>query len=236
MWVQEFAGPAGLPPDPEVWTHEVGGGGWGDRQRQVYTDDPQNAALDGAGHLAITARRGADGITITSARLTTKGRFAVRYGWIEARIRVPAGHGTWPALWLLGTDIDEVGWPACGEIDVMEHVGVDPMRWYGTIHGPGYSGLAAGIGGAVEAGIDLSEDFHRYAVAWDESGIVWLLDGREHHRLTPSDVPGPWPFDHDFYLLVNLAIGGDWPGNDAEPELPTSLLIDWIRVAERGEE
>jgi beta-glucanase (GH16 family) len=234
MWVQEFAGPAGVPPDPEAWNHEVGGGGWGDRQRQVYTDDPENAALDGAGHLAITARRATDGITITSARLTTKNRFAVRYGWIEARIKVPGGRGTWPALWLLGTDIDEVGWPACGEIDVMEHVGVDPTRCFGTIHGPGYSGLAAGLGGAAEAGTDLSEDFHRYAVAWDESGIVWLLDGREHHRLTPSDVPGPWPFDHDFYLLVNLAIGGDWPGNDAEPELPTSLLIDWIRVAERG--
>ena len=146
-------------------------------------------------------------------------------------MKVPGGVGTWPALWMLGTDIDEVGWPACGEIDVMEHVGAEPTRWHGTIHGPGYSGLGGGVGRAVEAGVDLSDSFHRYAVTWDESGIAWWLDGRERHRLTPSDVPGPWPFDHEFYLLVNLAIGGNWPGNDGEPELPASLLIDWIRVS-----
>lgn len=234
VWVQDFAGPAGLPPDAAIWTHEVGGGGWGDRQRQIYTDDTGNAALDGAGHLAITARRESDGVTITSARLTTKDHFAVRYGRVEACMKVPGGCGTWPAFWMLGTDIDQVGWPACGEIDVMEHVGAEPTRCYGTIHGPDYSGLQGGIGGAVDAGIDLSADFHRYAVAWEESGVAWILDGREHHRITPSDVPGPWPFDHDFYLLVNLAIGGDWRGNDTEPELPTSLLIDWIRVDEVG--
>jgi beta-glucanase (GH16 family) len=233
MWVQDFAGPAGLPPDPQVWTHEVGGGGWGDRQRQVYTDDPCNAALDGAGHLAITARREPDG-TVTSARLTTRNRFEATYGRIEARIKVPGGRGTWSAFWMLGTDIDLVGWPACGEIDVMEHVGADPQRCHGTVHGPGYSGLAGGIGIAIDAGKDLSDDFHEYAVVWDESGIAWILDGREHHRLGRSDVPGPWPFDHDFYLLVNLAIGGDWHENDTEPELPTQLMIDWIRVEALG--
>lgn len=230
MWVQDFEGPAGQPPDPEVWTHETGGGGWGDRQLQVYTDAPTNAALDGAGHLAITARREAEG-TITSARLTTRDRFTTTYGRVEARLKVPGACGTWPAFWMLGADIGQVGWPACGEIDVMEHVGADPTRCHGTLHGPGYSGLDGGIGGVIDAGANLSDDFHSYAVSWDDSGITWLLDDREHHRLTPSDVPGPWPFDHPFYLLINLAIGGDWPGNDVDdPELPAVMLVDWVRV------
>ncbi|MBC2934348.1 family 16 glycosylhydrolase [Nocardioides sp. zg-1228] len=230
MWVQDFAGAAGQRPDPRVWTHDLGGGGWGDRQRQVYTDDVANAALDGAGHLAITARREPDG-TVTSARLTTRTGFATTYGRVEARIKVPGGRGTWPAFWMLGTDIDEVGWPGCGEIDVMEHVGADPGRAHGTVHGPGFSGIGGGIGSAMDAGTDLSEDFHDYAVVWDRSGITWRLDGREHHRVAPSDVPGPWPFDHAFFLLVNLAIGGDWPGHDTDaPELPAVLLVDRIRV------
>lgn len=210
MWVQDFEGPEGQPPDPSVWTPELGGGGWGDRQRQVYTDEPANVALDGAGHLRITARREADG-TITSARLTTQTGFATRYGRVEARIKVPGGRGTWPAFWMLGSDIDEVGWPACGEIDVMEHVGVDPRRSHGTLHGPGYSGLGGGIGRAVDAGTDLSEDFHEYAVDWDEHGVTWLLDGREHHHLGPADVPRPWPFDHPCFLVVNLTIGATGP-------------------------
>ncbi|MDZ5663365.1 glycoside hydrolase family 16 protein [Nocardioides sp. S-58] len=230
MWLQEFDGLEGQPPDPRVWSHDLGGGGWGDGQQQVYTDDPANVALDGAGNLRITARREPDG-TITSARLTTRDGFATRFGRVEARIKVPGGRATWPAFWMLGTDIDDVGWPACGEIDVMEHVGADSRRAHGTLHGPGYSGLAGGVGRAIDAGTDLSDDFHDYAVAWDESGITWLLDDREQHRLTPSDVPGPWPFDHEFFLLINLAIGGDWPGHAAdEPELPAVLLVDRIRV------
>jgi len=230
MWLQDFAGPAGDPPDPRIWTPELGGGGWGDGQRQVYTDDARNAALDGAGHLAITARRESDG-TITSARLTTQGRFSTTYGRVEARLKVPGGRGTWPAFWMLGADLDQVGWPACGEIDVMEHVGAQPRLCHGTAHGPGYSGLAGGLGGVADAGTDLSDDFHEYGVAWDESAIVWSLDDREYHRLTRSDVPGPWPFDGAFFLLVNLAIGGDWPGNDTdEPELPAVLLVDRISV------
>jgi beta-glucanase (GH16 family) len=230
MWVQDFAGPAGSAPDPAIWSHELGGGGWGDGQLQVYTDEPANAALDGEGHLAITARREADG-TVTSARLVSKGGFATAYGRVEARLKVPGGRGTWPAFWMLGADIDRAGWPACGEIDVVEHVGADPRRCHGTAHGPGYSGLAGGIGGSLDVGVDLSEDFHEYAVAWDESGIVWFVDDREYHRLTPADVTGSWPFDQPFFLLVNLAVGGDWPGNTtADLELPATLLVDWIRV------
>ncbi|UGB40108.1 glycoside hydrolase family 16 protein [Nocardioides sp. cx-173] len=232
MWSQDFEGPAGARPDPRVWGHERGGGGWGDAQQQVYTDDPGNVALDGAGHLAITARREPDG-TITSARLTTHRRFATTYGRVEARIKVPGGRGSWPAFWMLGDDLDDVGWPACGEIDVMEHVGAQPHLCHGTAHGPGYSGLAGGLGGAVDAGTDLSQDFHEYAVTWDRRGITWSLDEREYHRVTPADVAA-WPFDHPFHLVLNLAVGGDWPGNDTEdPTLPAVLLVDHVRVHPR---
>ena len=234
MWVQDFAGPAGLPPDAAIWTHEVGGGGWGDRQRQIYTDDTGNAALDGAGHLAITARRESDGVTITSARLDDERSLCreVRQGrgvqQDARRLRdlagvLDAGHRH-RSGGLAGLRRDRC--------DGARGRGPYPLLWNDSW--PRLQRAPGGIGGAVDAGIDLSEDFHRYAVAWEESGVAWILDGREHHRITPSDVPGPWPFDHDFYLLVNLAIGGDWSGNDTEPELPTSLLIDWIRVDEVG--
>lgn len=230
MTVLDFRGPAGSPPDPDVWAHEIGGGGWGDGQRQVYTDAPANAALDGAGHLAITARREADG-TITSARLTTQHRLETTYGRVSARLRVPGGRGTWAAFWMLGTDLDDVGWPACGEIDVMEHVGADPRRCHGTAHGPGWSGVGGGIGAAADAGVDLSLAFHEYAVQWAPGSVTWLLDGRTYHHLTARDVVGPWPLDHAFFLVLNLAVGGSWPGNDTDdPDLPATMLVQEIRL------
>lgn len=230
VWIDDFQGPVGQPPDPQVWRHQLGAGGWGCEQLQHYTSSSQNAGLSGDGQLAITARREEDG-RITSARLVTHQRVNARYGRIEARIKVPAQLGAWPAFWLLGSDIDDVGWPACGEIDVMEHVAVDPTRVHGTLHGPGYSGLDGGVGRALDLGRPLTEEFHRYAVLWSPTRIEWLLDDHQYHRLTPADVAGPWPFDHDFFLLLNLAVGGAWPGNSGfVPELPATMLIDWIRI------
>ena len=233
-WSQEFEGPAGAVPDPTVWVAEVGGGGWGDSQLQTYAEPPANAFLTGTGQLAIVARhdaRVAGGVT--SARLTTRGRVGFRYGRFEARMRVPAGVGVWPAFWMLGTDIDEVGWPACGEIDVMEYVGVDPTAVHGTLHGPGYAGLGNGRGGRHLAECPLSDDFHTYRVDWNPDAISWSLDGVEYLRLTPADVPGPWPFDHPFFLIVNLAIGGAWSGNQpAGLRLPATMVVDWIRVTD----
>jgi beta-glucanase (GH16 family) len=219
IWADEFDGPAGAPPDPRSWSYELGQGGNGELQR--YTD--VNAALDGDGSLAITAR--AD---LTSARLVTKGRFAFTYGRVETRVRVPRGSGVWPAVWALGADIDEAGWPACGEIDVMEHVGQDPRRAFGTIHCPGHA-HPHGFGGAVELGHDLADDFHVFAVEWHEQRIEWSLDGRAYHAATPADVPGGWVFDHPFYLLVNLALGGDL-GGELDADLPQTLLVDYVRV------
>lgn len=230
VWAEEFRGAAGSGPDPATWTAELGGGGWGDGQLQHYTESVENAVVDEAGRLAITARRTPDGL-VTSARLVTKGRVTVRHGRVEARIQVPDGPGLWAAFWMLGADIDDVGWPACGEIDVMEHVGSDAGSVHGTLHGPGYAGLGGGVGFAHDAGVDLAADFHVYAVDWAPDRVTWSLDGHPYGTVTTQDVPGPWPFDHDFFLLLNLAVGGDWPGNQTpEPALPATMLVDWVRV------
>jgi beta-glucanase (GH16 family) len=227
VWSDEFDGAAGDAPSWQHWTAELGGGD--ELQLQRYTASPANAALDGAGRLAIVARREADG-TVTSARLITKGRVAVRYGRIEARIKVPAGHGVWPAFWMLGGDIDEVGWPACGEIDVMEYVGSQPRTVHGTLHGPGYAGVEHGIGAAHDAGVELADDFHVYGVDWTVEQITWRLDDEPYSTLARADVPF-WMFDHEFYLLLNLAVSGVWPGNATDdPALPVSMLVDWVRV------
>lgn len=231
-WADEFEGPAGSAPDPSVWVPELGAGGWGDAQLQTYTEPPANAALTGSGMLTVTARTGADG-AITSARFTTRGRVAFRYGTIAARLKVPPGSGVWPAFWMLGNDIDEVGWPACGEIDVMEYVGADPSAVRGTAHGPGYAGLGGGIGQGHEAGSPLSDDFHVFSVDWGPGQLVWRLDEDEYFRLTAADVTGPWPFEHPFFLVLNLAVGGTWPGNELDPAaLPAELLVDWVRVTD----
>ena len=226
-WADDFDGPAGSAPG-RWWTAEVGAGG--DRELQTYRAG--NAELDGSGRLALTARNEPDG-TLTSARLITKGAVTVVHGCVEARIRVPAGQGVWPAFWMLGTDIDAVGWPECGEIDVMEVVGSEPRTVHGTLHGPGYAGVGHGIGTAHGAGAPLADGFHVYGVEWRHGRVTWLLDGAPYATLTPADVPsGGWRFEHEFYLLLNLAIGGPWPGNQAEePRLPATMLVDWVRVS-----
>jgi len=228
VWSDDFDGPEGSPPRTEFWQHEVGGG-WGDAQLQRYVDSTSTASITADGQLAITALREHDGVV--SARLITKDRVLVSYGRVEARIKVPTGTGLWPAFWMLGSNIDEVGWPHCGEIDVMEYVSSEPTTVHGTVHGPGFAGVGAGIGHAHDSGVDLAADFHVYAVEWESERITWLLDDVPYFSLEPGGVPdGGWVFQHGFYLLVNLAVGGGWPGNDAAADLPASMLVDWVRV------
>jgi beta-glucanase (GH16 family) len=235
VFEERFDQPAGSPPNPHHWVAEIGGGGWGCGQKQVYTASTANAAVDDQQRLAITARCDNTG-EITSARLTTKDRVTTRFGRVAARIRVPGNAGTWPAFWMLGTDIDAVGWPACGEIDVMEVVGSDPRRVHGTIHLPGAAGVRDGLGYAHDTGVDLAANFHIYAIDWQPDQITWSFDGQPYHRVTPADTPERgWPFHHPFYLLVNLAVGGDWPGLAGHsPALPAKLVIDWIRIWSRN--
>lgn len=238
-WSEEFDGAAGSSADPGTWLAETGGHGWGNEELQYYTGSSENACLDGAGNLAIAVRRPDpqvrdsrySGCGYTSARLISKDRMAVRYGLVQARIRLPLGRGIWPAFWMLGQDIDEVGWPQCGEIDIMENFGKDPATVHGTVHGPGYSGQD-GVATSHRAGASLADDFHVYAVAWEPARIRWFLDDHAYATVTPGDLRGnAWVFDHDFFLLVNVAVGGipsESPGSSAA--FPQTMLIDYIRV------
>ena len=241
-WSDEFDGPAGSPPAPGSWRQQTGGHGWGNQELQYYTPDTANACLDGAGHLVITvervppgARAAYAGCGYTSARLTSQDFVTVRYGLIQARMRLPAGRGMWPAFWMLGQDFDQVGWPQCGEIDVMENFGRDPALVHGAVHGPGYTG-AAGISASHRAGPSLADGFHVYSVIWEPERIRWYLDDRPYATVTPDDLGGrPWVFDHDFFLLVNVAVGGtaSVPPGRSTP-FPQRLLVDYIRVYRGG--
>ncbi|HEX2443916.1 MAG TPA: carbohydrate binding domain-containing protein [Vicinamibacterales bacterium] len=244
LWSDEFRGTSGTPPDPSVWNHEIGDGtannipGWGNTELQYYTADPANAAHDGRGNLVITARA-ADGTLAcyygpcqyTSARLTTLGKREVGYGRVEARVRLPRGAGLWPAFWSMGTDLPQVGWPQTGEIDIMEWVGRQPTQIFGTIHGPGYSG-GASFGGVRDFGRDISNETHVFAVEREPGEIRWYVDGILYHRATPADVaPNQWVFDHPFFLLLNMAVGGNFGGPvGADTVFPQSIAVDYVRV------
>jgi beta-glucanase (GH16 family) len=228
----EFDGPAGSAPNPGIWRYDLRAGGWGNAELQTYTDSRRNAALDGAGNLVITAQREADG-SYSSARLKTESTYSAQYGRIEARIRIPRGQGIWPAFWMLGADIAQVGWPACGEIDVMENVGYEPGIVHGTVHGPGYSG-AQGISAAYQhpSGAAFADDFHVYGVDWRPGSITWTVDGVAYRTVTRADVGSdPWVFDKPFFVILNVAVGGTWPGSpDATTRFPQQMIVDWLRV------
>jgi beta-glucanase (GH16 family) len=241
-WSDDFDGPAGAPVDATKWVTETGGQGWGNNELEYYTAAPENASLDGAGHLVMTARAEPSTTTrqcwygtcrYTSARLKTKGLFESTYGRFEARIRIPRGQGLWPAFWMLGSDIDTAGWPTSGEIDIMENIGREPDIVHGTLHGPGYSG-ANGIGGPfVLASGSFADDFHVFAVEWTPNQVRWLVDEREYYKVTPTNLPGGarWVFDHPFFLLLNVAVGGGWPGNpDASTIFPQQMVVDYVRA------
>jgi beta-glucanase (GH16 family) len=235
VWHDEFEGPAGAPPSAANWVFETGGGGFGNNELEYYTTRPTNVALDGHGMLSITARRESYmGHDYTSARLKTQGKFEHRYGRYEARLRIPKGQGIWPAFWMLGSDIGTVSWPNCGEIDIMENVGKEPTLVHGTLHGPGYSG-GSGLGSSamLQGKAPFADDFHLYAVEWEASAIRFYVDDVLYATRTPPDVPSGkmWVFDHPFFLLLNLAVGGQWPGSpDGTTQFPQVLTVDYVRV------
>ena len=243
VWADEFNRPAGTPVDPAKWNVETGGWGWGNRELQYYTDSTLNVVHDGRGNLAITAsRQRIPGLACwygacryTSARINTGGKFEKLYGRFEARIKVPRGQGLWPAFWMLGNNFKQVGWPSCGEIDIMEHIGREPRTVYGTVHGPGYSG-ADGIGAGYTFSEDLADKFHVFAVEWEPNEIRWYVDGILYHTVTPDKLPAgaPWVFNRPFFLILNLAVGGYWPGYpDESTRFPQRMLIDYVRVYDR---
>lgn len=197
-WSDEFDGPAGRAPDSAKWTLENGGSGFGNHELQYYTTSTANAALDGQGHLVLTARKNTDAglrcwygqCQYTSARLNTAKTFTQTYGRFEARIKIPRGQGIWPAFWMLGNDLGTVGWPHSGEIDIMENIGREPQTVHGTVHGPGYSG-AGGLGASysLPGGRAFADDFHVFAVDWSPNSITWSVDGTPYKTLAPASTP-----------------------------------------------
>lgn len=242
----DFDGAEGTPPDATMWTYDVGGDGWGNGQLEFNTDRVENVSLDGQGHLQIVAlEESYMGNDYTSGRIKTqvfvcddddkKCGFDQKYGRFEARIQLPEGQGLWPAFWMLGANVDEVPWPGCGEIDVMEYQGQRPKRVFGTLHGPGYSG-GESISGDFELDGDetFADDFHVFAVDWDPGRIVFSVDGEVYHSVNSSSVPGDWVFDHEFFVILNLAVGGTL-GGPVGPDtvFPAKILIDYVRIFER---
>ena len=242
LWADEFDGPAGTPPDPSRWTLREGGAWAGGAELQAYTERAANVALDGRGHLRIVARResytGPDGINrrFTSARLDTEGAFSFRHGRVEARIKLPAGRGLLPAFWLLGERTHELGWPAGGEIDIVELRGQVPRVAHGSVHFPSPSTEhgARRLGRTYRARGELTSGFHRYAIEWSRGRIEFFVDGKRYARITRAHLRQgeQWVFEDPFHFVLSLAVGNPWTGppTDATP-FPAVMLVDWIRVS-----
>lgn len=217
------------------WAFDIGGDGWGNNELQYYTDRSENVRVED-GMLIIEARaEDYDNNNYTSARIKTQGLKFWRFGRYEARMKLPSGQGVWPAFWMLGTNTRQEGWPAGGEIDIMENIGNEPFTVYGTLHAEGYSG-ENGLGGSLITETALSNDFHVYAIEWDENEIHWFLDDQEYFSVTASEVSGDWVFNNYFFIILNLAVGGNWPGApDDATVFPQQLLVDYVRVYQRSE-
>ena len=245
VWSDEFSGPDGSAPDPSKWTYDTGGKGWGNTELECYTSRLQNAQING-GNLVITAQQEnapfvcSDGSTnsYTSARLKTQGLFSQAYGRFEARIKVSAGQGMWPAFWMLGKDITTAGWPTCGEIDIMENIGKEPGTVHGSLHGPSTTTRTSDATSifTLPAGQAFADDFHLFAVEWERGVVRFYVDSNLYATFTESQWPagGTWVFDHPFFIILNVAVGGNWPGSpDSSTVFPRHLLVDYVRVYTR---
>ena len=240
VWSDEFNGPDGSAPDSSKWTYDLGGKGWGNSELECYTNSLQNAQIQG-GNLVITAQKQAvtcsDGTSnnYTSARLKTQGLFSQAYGRFESRIKIPQGQGMWPAFWMLGNEITTAGWPKCGEIDIMENIGKEPATVHGSLHGPSTSSATSDASAAfsLPAGQNFADNFHLFAVEWEPGTVRFYVDTNLYERVNQSQWPagGTWVFDHPFFILLNGAVGGTWPGSpDTTTQFPQQILVDYVRV------
>ncbi len=233
VWQDEFNGNNGAAADPSKWTYETGGA-WGNgTELQYYTDRTANASIQN-GNLQITVNKeDYQGNQYTSARLESHGKFAQMYGRFEARIKIPQGQGIWPAFWLLGDNIDQVGWPNSGEIDVMEHVNAE-RSIESTIHFPGASGDSSiGASYSLPRNGVFAAGYHVYAVEWEKGAVRFYVDDNLFQTVKRSDLKAgqQWVFDHPFHIIFNVAVGGPWAGNpDSSTEFPQSMLVDYVRV------
>ncbi len=238
VWADEFTQADGSSPDSAKWTYDIGASGWGNNELQYYTSRTNNVRIEN-NQLVIEARQENHlGANHTSARLKTQGKASWAYGRMEARIKIPRGQGIWPAFWMLGTNITSVGWPSCGEIDILENIGREPTIIHGTVHGPGYSG-GNGIGGpySLPGNAVFADEFHVYAIEWSTNQIKWFLDGVQYFALTPASLPGgaAWVFTAPQFLILNVAVGGNWPGSPDETTIfPQRMTLDYVRVYSRS--
>jgi beta-glucanase (GH16 family) len=239
-WSDEFNGADGSTPDSTKWTYDIGGDGWGNSELETYTNRAVNAQIK-SGDLVIIAQKetftGTDGITrdYTSARLKTQNLFAQAYGRFEARIKIPAGQGMWPAFWMLGNDIATTGWPKCGEIDIMENIGREPGMAHGSLHGPSSSAPTSDETSTITLpnNAKFADDFHVYAVEWDPTEVRFYVDSNNYATFQKANWPanGTWVFDHPFFIVLNVAVGGSWPGApDGTTQFPQQMLVDYVRV------
>lgn len=240
-WSDEFNGADGSSPDPTKWLVESGGNGWGNDELEYYTPRRQNVRQEN-GNLVIEAIKepyaGPDGVRreYTSARLKTQGRFRQRYGRFEARIQIPAGQGMWPAFWLLGDDFSTASWPQCGEIDIMESIGSEPSTILGSLHGPGYSDSNPLTTAYKLPRGRFSDGFHVFAIEWEPQVVRFYVDDHLYATKTPEDLPPGkrWVYDHPFFVILNLAVGGNLPGSpDGSTVFPQRMLTDYVRVYSR---
>ncbi len=234
-WSDGFNGRAGSPPDPSKWSYDTGGSGWGNQELEYYTTSTANAALDGHGALVITARKGAPAgascwygtCRYSSARLITLGHFSQEYGRISARVELPSGQGIWPSFWALGDNFSRVGWPQSGQLSILSHLGSEPATVSGGLIGPSYNAWSSySLNSGTFAG-----GFHTVTVDWYPDHVSFLVDGHLYDTQYRVYAGASWVFDHPFFLILNLAVGGKESGNpNASTSFPQQMLVDWVRV------
>lgn len=246
VWSDEFDGPAGSQIDATKWNYQTGDGcdqgncGWGNQEKEYYSDAAENIALNGQGQLVITARRAPAGLSCyygacryTSAKITTRGKMLAQPGRVEARIKLSTGQGLWPAFWMLGHDFPNTPWPACGELDVMENKGSQPSTTSSAVHGPGYSGATPFVHAETLASGTIASDFHTFAVEWDSSHVQFFVDDIAHYEITRSMVEqyGKSVLDQPFFVILNLAVGGHFDGDpQSDAIFPATMVVDYVRV------
>jgi len=250
VWSDEFSGAAGTSIDTTKWRYDLGDGcansncGWGNSEKEYYSASPENIALNGQGQLRIVARVAPAGLTCyygpcryTSAKITTRGTVDVLPGRVEARIKLSAGQGLWPAFWLLGHGVPAKPWPDCGEFDIMENRGSAPTTTSSAIHGPGYSGNTPFAHAYTLARGSYVDDFHVFAIEWDSLRVRFFVDDSVHYTVTRSQVEqyGRSVFDQPFFMILNLAVGGHFDGDPASDAIfPATMLVDYVRVYRPG--
>lgn len=229
-WSDEFSDSV---LNSNTWNYETGGGGWGNNELEYYTNSPNNSYIAKGGYLVIEAKQETIGSNnYTSARLQTKGKQEFQYGRMDIRAKLPKGQGLWPAIWMLGSNISTTPWPASGEIDIMELLGNQPNKMYGTMHWGNVGQGSSQLGGSYSLpGEDFSQKFHVFSIVWDSSKIEWYVDNNKFFTGNKSAVNGNYPFDQPFFFILNVAVGGAWPGSpDATTVFPQRMIVDYIRV------